>query len=408
MTNKDTVVDRLIRYAKIDTQSMPDQESTPSTQKQFDLAHVLVAEMKELGLQDVYVDEHCYVYGTLPSNVEKSVTVIGFIAHMDTAPDFSGAGVNPQIIHYTGGDLALSDDTIMTPEDFPNLLDLVGETLVTTDGTTLLGADNKAGIAEILTAIAYLIDNPQIPHGEIKIGFTPDEEVGRGADLFDVKRFGAEFAYTVDGGPLGELTYESYHAATAKVKVQGKSIHPGTAKNQMVNAQILGFELYSMLPAAERPEHTEGYEGYFLLHNSSGDVENFDMQITIRDFEAEGFARRKQLILDAAAYLNQKYGERIEVAITDSYYNMKEKIEPVFHIVEIAQQAMLDVGVTPRIAPVRGGTDGSKLSYMGLPTPNFFSGGYNYHGRYELIPVSAMEKAVEVIVKITENVAKNG
>ncbi len=408
MTNKDTVVDRLIRYAKIDTQSMPDQESTPSTQKQFDLAHVLVAEMKELGLQDVYVDEHCYVYGTLPSNVEKSVPVIGFIAHMDTAPDFSGAGVNPQIIHYTGGDLALSDDTIMTPEDFPNLLDLVGETLVTTDGTTLLGADNKAGIAEILTAIAYLIDNPQIPHGEIKIGFTPDEEVGRGADLFDVKRFGAEFAYTVDGGPLGELTYESYHAATAKVKVQGKSIHPGTAKNQMVNAQILGFELYSMLPAAERPEHTEGYEGYFLLHNSSGDVENFDMQITIRDFEAEGFARRKQLILDAAAYLNQKYGERIEVAITDSYYNMKEKIEPVFHIVEIAQQAMLDVGVTPRIAPVRGGTDGSKLSYMGLPTPNFFSGGYNYHGRYELIPVSAMEKAVEVIVKITENVAKNG
>lgn len=407
MTMNDTVVDRLIRYAKIDTQSMPDQECTPSTQKQFDLAHVLVAEMKELGLSDVYVDEHCYVYGTLPSNIDASVPVIGFIAHMDTAPDFSGAGVDPQIIHYEGGNLTLSKDLVMTPEDFPTLLDLVGETLITTDGTTLLGADNKAGIAEILTAVSYLIDNPHIPHGEIKIGFTPDEEVGRGADLFDVKSFGADFAYTVDGGPLGELTYESYNAATAKITVQGKSIHPGTAKNQMVNAQILGFELFSMLPAAERPEHTEGYEGYYLLHNTAGDVENFEMQITIRDFDSEGFAHRKQLVMDAAAYLNRKYGDRIEVSISDSYYNMREKIEPVFHIVEIAQQAMLDAGVTPRIAPIRGGTDGSKLSFMGLPTPNFFSGGYNYHGRYELIPVSAMEKAVEVIVKIAENVAKN-
>lgn len=406
MPQFETVEQRLIRYAKIDTQSQPDQDNVPSTQKQFDLAHVLKAELEALGLAEVRLDEHCYVYGRLPANTEKNIAPIGFIAHMDTAPDFSGKDVQPQILHYNGGDLALSDTVIMKEKDFPMLAGLVGEDLVTTDGTTLLGADNKAGVAEIMDAIAYLVDHPEILHGDIMVGFTPDEEVGRGADFFDVEGFGAEFAYTVDGGPLGELTFESFNAATAKISIQGKSIHPGTAKNQMINAQLLGIELWNMLPQNERPEHTENYEGYFLLHHSTGNVEEYTMEITIRDFDAAGFERRKELVRKAADYVNHKYGNRVKVEISDSYYNMGEKILPVYHIVELAEQAMIDVGVTPFTVPIRGGTDGSRLSYMGLPTPNLFSGGYNYHGRYELIPVSAMRKAVEVIVKIAELHAK--
>lgn len=406
MPQFETVEQRLIRYAKIDTQSQPDQDNVPSTQKQFDLAHVLKAELEALGLAEVRLDGHCYVYGRLPANTEKNIAPIGFIAHMDTAPDFSGKDVQPQILHYNGGDLALSDTVIMKEKDFPMLAGLVGEDLVTTDGTTLLGADNKAGVAEIMDAIAYLVDHPEILHGDIMVGFTPDEEVGRGADFFDVEGFGAEFAYTVDGGPLGELTFESFNAATAKISIQGKSIHPGTAKNQMINAQLLGIELWNMLPQNERPEHTENYEGYFLLHHSTGNVEEYTMEITIRDFDAAGFERRKELVRKAADYVNHKYGNRVKVEISDSYYNMGEKILPVYHIVELAEQAMIDVGVTPFTVPIRGGTDGSRLSYMGLPTPNLFSGGYNYHGRYELIPVSAMRKAVEVIVKIAELHAK--
>ncbi len=406
MPQFETVEQRLIRYAKIDTQSQPDQDNVPSTQKQFDLAHVLKAELEALGLAEVRLDEHCYVYGRLPANTDKKIAPIGFIAHMDTAPDFSGKDVQPQILHYKGGDLALSDTVIMKEKDFPMLAGLVGEDLVTTDGTTLLGADNKAGVAEIMDAIAYLVDHPKILHGDIMVGFTPDEEVGRGADFFDVEGFGAEFAYTVDGGPLGELTFESFNAATAKISIQGKSIHPGTAKNQMINAQLLGIELWNMLPQNERPEHTENYEGYFLLHHSTGNVEEYTMEITIRDFDAAGFERRKELVRKAADYVNHKYGNRVKVEISDSYYNMGEKILPVYHIVELAEQAMIDVGVTPFTVPIRGGTDGSRLSYMGLPTPNLFSGGYNYHGRYELIPVSAMRKAVEVIVKIAELHAK--
>lgn len=406
MPQFETVEQRLIRYAKIDTQSQPDQDNVPSTQKQFDLAHVLKAELEALGLAEVRLDGHCYVYGRLPANTEKNIAPIGFIAHMDTAPDFSGKDVQPQILHYNGGDLALSDTVIMKEKDFPMLAGLVGEDLVTTDGTTLLGADNKAGVAEIMDAIAYLVDHPKILHGDIMVGFTPDEEVGRGADFFDVEGFGAEFAYTVDGGPLGELTFESFNAATAKISIQGKSIHPGTAKNQMINAQLLGIELWNMLPQNERPEHTENYEGYFLLHHSTGNVEEYTMEITIRDFDAAGFERRKELVRKAADYVNHKYGNRVKVEISDSYYNMGEKILPVYHIVELAEQAMIDVGVTPFTVPIRGGTDGSRLSYMGLPTPNLFSGGYNYHGRYELIPVSAMRKAVEVIVKIAELHAK--
>lgn len=406
MPQFETVEQRLIRYAKIDTQSQPDQDNVPSTQKQFDLAHVLKAELEALGLAEVRLDEHCYVYGRLPANTDKKIAPIGFIAHMDTAPDFSGKDVQPQILHYKGGDLALSDTVIMKEKDFPMLAGLVGEDLVTTDGTTLLGADNKAGVAEIMDAIAYLVDHPEILHGDIMVGFTPDEEVGRGADFFDVEGFGAEFAYTVDGGPLGELTFESFNAATAKISIQGKSIHPGTAKNQMINAQLLGIELWNMLPQNERPEHTENYEGYFLLHHSTGNVEEYTMEITIRDFDAAGFERRKELVRKAADYVNHKYGNRVKVEISDSYYNMGEKILPVYHIVELAEQAMIDVGVTPFTVPIRGGTDGSRLSYMGLPTPNLFSGGYNYHGRYELIPVSAMRKAVEVIVKIAELHAK--
>lgn len=403
---RESVEQRFIRYARIDTQSCPGQMQVPSTEKQFDLARLLEKEMKEMGLQNVRCDEHCYVYGTLPSNVEKEIAPIGFIAHMDTAPDFSGKDVKPQIIRYEGGNLSLSDTVIMKESDFPILKGLVGEELITTDGTTLLGADNKAGVAEIMDAMAHLIENPQISHGEIKIAFTPDEEVGRGADFFDIEGFGADFAYTVDGGPIGEVTYESFNAATAKIHILGKSIHPGTAKNQLVNAQLLGIELWNMLPAHERPEHTENYEGYYLLHHSSGNVEEFMMEITIRDFCKVGFAKRKQLIQDACDFMNRKYSDRVSLEFSDTYYNMKEKIEPVFHIVDLAKQSMIDAGVTPFTVPIRGGTDGSRLSYMGLPTPNLFSGGFNYHGRYELIPISSMHKAVDVIVKIAENHAK--
>lgn len=404
--NTTDVLERFLRYVKIDTQSAQDQETVPSTEKQFDLARLLEKEMNEMGLKDVRVDDHCYVYGTLPKNTDADVPVIGWIAHMDTAPDYSGKDVKPQLIEYKGGDLRLSDDAVLAVSDFPFLDELQGETLVTTDGTTLLGADNKAGVAAILSAMKHLIEHPEIPHGEMKVAFTPDEEVGRGADFFDVEGFGADFAYTIDGGPVGEITWESFNAASATVEILGNSIHPGHAKDVMINAQIVAMELFQMLPVAQRPEHTADYEGFYLLHSMQGNVEKAELRLIIRDHDREKFEHKKQFLRDAAAFLNKKYGERITVETNDSYYNMGEKIKPRMEIVELAEQAMKDIGLSPYIVPIRGGTDGSRLSFMGLPTPNLFTGGYNYHGKYELIPVSSLEKALQTIVKIAENHTK--
>lgn len=405
MTTPD-VLERFLRYVKIDTQSAPDQDTVPSTKKQFDLARLLEQELNEMGLTDVKVDDHGYVYATLAKNVERDVPKIGWIAHMDTAPDYSGKDVNPQLVEYTGGDLSLSADAVLTVADFPFLDDLQGETLVTTDGTTLLGADNKAGVAAIMSAMKHLLAHPEIPHGDLKIAFTPDEEVGRGADFFDVEGFGADFAYTVDGGPVGEITYESFNAASATVRVRGNSIHPGHAKDVMVNAQIVAMELFQMLPVAQRPEHTENYEGFYLLHHMEGTVEEAELHFIIRDHDRALFEQKKEFLHACATLLNEKYGERVTVETKDTYYNMGEKIAPRMEIVRLAEEAMQEIGLTPFVEPIRGGTDGSRLSFMGLPTPNLFTGGYNYHGKYELIPVSSMEKAVATIVKIAENNTK--
>lgn len=400
--NTPDVLERFLRYVKIDTQSAHDQEQVPSTEKQFDLARLLEREMKEMGLTDVKVDEHAYVYGTLPKTTAKEVPVIGWIAHMDTAPDYSGTDVKPQLLNYEGGDLQISDEAVLTETEFPFLKELQGETLVTTDGTTLLGADNKAGVAAILSAMKYLLDHPEIPHGEMKVAFTPDEEVGRGADFFDVDGFGADFAYTVDGGPVGEITWESFNAASATVCIQGNSIHPGHAKDVMINAQVVAFELFQMLPAAQRPEHTADYDGFYLLHSMNGTVEEAELRFILRDHDREKFEQKKQYLAECVDFLNQKYGQRVRLDVKDTYYNMGEIIRTRMEIVKLAEEAMIDVGLTPFIIPIRGGTDGSRLSFMGLPTPNLFTGGYNYHGKYELIPVSSMEKAVETIVKISE------
>lgn len=404
------LVERFLKYVKIDTQSNGSNTSCPSTEKQLDLAKILVEDMKAIGLQDVSLDENGYIMGTLPSNTDKDVPTIGLIAHMDTAPDYSGKDVNPRIVeNYKGGDIVLNEkeNIVMSPADFPEMNNYVGQDLIVTDGMTLLGADNKAGIAEILSAVEYLIANPEIKHGEVKIGFTPDEEIGRGANLFDVEKFGAKYAYTVDGGEIGELEYENFNAATVKLKINGRNIHPGTAKNKMVNSMIIGMELNSMLPANERPEHTEKYEGFFLLHAMTGSIENTSMIYIIRDHDKDKFASKKSLVTDAVEYLNKKYGENtVELEITDSYFNMREKIEPVMEIIEIAKRSMEEVGVTPIIKPIRGGTDGARLSYMGLPCPNIFTGGHNFHGKFEYIPVQSMKKSVEVIVKVLENYTK--
>ena len=404
------LVERFLKYVKIDTQSDVKSDTCPSTEKQFNLAKVIIEDLKEIGMSDVSLDENGYIMATLPSNIDKEVPTIGFIAHMDTAPDYSGKDVNPRIVKdYDGKEIVLSeeDGTVMSPVDFPELLNYKGQNLIVTDGRTLLGADNKAGIAEILEAIEYLVKNPEIKHGEIKVGFTPDEEIGRGANLFDVEKFGAKYAYTVDGGEIGELEYENFNAATVKVKITGRNIHPGTAKNKMINSMIIGMELNAMLPVSQRPEHTEKYEGFFLLHAMNGSIENTEMVYIIRDHDKDKFSDKKELISEAVTYLNKKYGKGVvEVGITDSYFNMKEKIEPVMEIVEIAKKSMEEVGVTPIIKPIRGGTDGARLSYMGLPCPNIFTGGHNYHGKFEYIPVESMEKAVEVIVKVVENYAK--
>ena len=403
---KEKLLQRFLRYVSIDTQSDPTSESFPSTKKQFDLANLLVEELKELGLSDAHVDENCYVMATLPSNTDKEIPVIGFVAHVDTSPDMDGKDIKPQIIeNYDGGDILLNQEKGMylTVKDFPELSQYVGQTLITTDGTTLLGADDKAGIAEIMTAIEYLVNNPTIKHGTIKIGFTPDEEIGKGVDHFDVEKFGAKYAYTLDGSAVGELEYENFNAAHAKVKVQGRNVHPGYAKYKMVNSMIVGSEFNDMLPVFERPEYTEHYEGFFHLISFEGNVEESALQYIIRDHDRKKFERRKEMIREVADFINKKYGEgTITIEMKDQYYNMREMVEPVYHIVEIAERAMVELGIKPHIHPIRGGTDGSRLSYMGLPCPNIFAGGHNFHGKYEFIPLESMEKATLVMLKIIE------
>ena len=404
------IVDRFIKYARIDTQSDENSTQTPSTRKQFNLAKEVEKEAFEMGLVDISLDNNCYFMATLQANTREKVPVIGFIAHFDTSPDMSGTDVNPRIVkEYDGKDIVLNaeQEVILSPDEFPELLSHVGEDIIVTDGTTLLGADDKAGIAAIMNAMQYLIDHPEIKHGKIRIGFTPDEEIGRGADKFDVQKFGAEWAYTIDGSEVGELEYENFNAAAAKVKIQGRNVHPGYAKNKMVNALHLANELAAMLPEDERPEHTEGYEGFFHLISLGGTVDEAEIAYIIRDHDREKFEQRKQLIEDAVAEMNRKYGDRLTLEMNDQYYNMREKVEPVTHVIDYAYRAMEEVGVKPNIKPIRGGTDGSKLSFMGLPCPNIFAGGMNFHGRYEFLPIPSMKKSSEVIVKIAELVAKD-
>ena len=401
--------ERFLKYVGFDTQSDPESETYPSTAKQLILLNYLAEEMKELGLEDVEVDANGYAMGTIPATPGyEDRPVIGFISHVDTSPDMSGADIHPRIIeNYDGGDICLNEQLTMTLADFPELAFFKGHTLITTDGTTLLGADDKAGVAEIMTAAEYLMKHPEVKHGRIRIGFTPDEEIGKGVDFFDVKHFGATFAYTVDGGFEGELEYENFNAASAVVTVHGRNVHPGSAKRCMVNAQLIAMEFHGMLPVHDRPEATEGYEGFSHLCAMQGEVELATLEYIIRDHDRASFEARKALFESAAAFLNAKYGAgTVEVALRDSYYNMREKIEPHMAIVEAAQQAMRDAGVTPRVVPIRGGTDGARLSYEGLPCPNLFTGGENYHGRFEYVPVEDMEAAVRTLKCILRNAAK--
>ncbi|MBC5628977.1 peptidase T [Clostridium sp. NSJ-6] len=402
------VEERFLEYVKIDTKSDTTTGTTPSTKGQLVLADILAKELKEMGLNDVTISEYGYVYATLEKNCNKNIPTIGFIAHMDTAPDYSGKDVNPQIVkNYDGGDIKLNEDTVLSPKFSPELKNYVGKTLITTDGNTLLGADDKAGIAEIMTAVEYLINHPEIEHGDIKIGFTPDEEIGEGADHFDVKYFGADFAYTLDGGAIGELEYENFHAAGVKVTIKGVNVHPGYAKNKMVNSITIANEFASMVPADEVPEKTSGYEGFYHLIELNGTVENTSMQYIIRDFFDDTFIKRQEKLKEIEKTLNNKYGEgTVTVDIKEQYRNMKEMVEPAMHIVDNAKKAMEEADVIPEIRPIRGGTDGSRLSYMGLPTPNMFTGGENFHGKYEYIAIESMEKAVQVVVNIVKNYAK--
>ena len=406
-----SVIDRFIRYVKIDTESARKSDTFPSTKKQLNLAKLLESELKELGLVDAAVDEYGYVTATLPANTDADeIPIVGFLAHMDTSPDLSGENVNPQFIEdYDGGTVVLNAEKgiTMSPEEFPDLKKYVGKTLITTDGTTLLGADDKAGAAEIMTAVAYLLEHPEIKHGTIKIGFTPDEEVGSGVDYFDVEKFGADFAYTVDGGEVGEVQFENFNAAGAELVIHGRNVHPGKAKLKMRNALLIGMELNELLPVFERPEFTEKYEGFFHLFQFGGTVEEATMTYIIRDHDREKFEEKKQLIQKAADFINDKYHDEIvAIKLEDQYFNMREQVEPHPEIMAIAIQAIKSVGLTPKIDPVRGGTDGSRLSYMGLPTPNIFTGGHYGHGKYEFIPTFAMEKAVETLVAVAELVAE--
>jgi len=403
------IIDRFLRYIKIDTQSDPNSKTTPSTEKQWYLADLLVEELLEIGMEEVSIDNKAYITATLPSNTNANVPTIGFISHFDTSPDFSGTNINPQIIeNYDGKDIVLNEreNIILSPEYFEDLLQYKGQTLITTDGTTLLGADDKAGITEIITAMEYLLDHPEIKHGKIRIGFTPDEEIGRGAHHFDVEKFGADWAYTMDGSQIGELEYENFNAASAKVIIKGRSVHPGYAKNKMVNAISIASEFLEILPPEETPQNTSGREGFFHVHHIKGEIEHAEFELIVRDHDKTFFENRKQLLQDITDKLNDIHGDCISIEIKDQYFNMREKVEPVFHIVELAKEAMEAMRVTPIIKPIRGGTDGSQLSYMGLPCPNIFAGGHNFHGKYEYVPVESMIKATEVIIKICELAAK--
>jgi len=410
MITKENIIKRFVSYITIDTESDSKSNSTPSTKKQWDLANKLAEELKAIGMHDVTIDENAYIMATLPSNVEHKVPTIGFISHFDTSPDFTGANVKPQIIEkYDGKDIVLNkaENIILSPDYFEDLLLYIGQTLITTDGTTLLGADDKAGICEIVSAMEYLINHPEIKHGTIRVGFTPDEEIGRGAHKFDVEKFGAEWAYTMDGSQIGELEYENFNAAAAVVKVKGKIVHPGYAKGKMINSMYIAQEFINSLPRMETPEHTEGYQGFFHLHNMTGNVEETVLEYIIRDHDLGHFEARKSVMINLTSELNEQYDrEAISIEIKDQYFNMKEIVEPVMHIVDIAEEAMKQLGIEPLIKAIRGGTDGSQLSYKGLPCPNIFAGGHNFHGRYEYVPVESMIKATEVICKIAELTSK--
>ncbi len=401
---REKLVNRFLQYVSFDTQSDENSSTYPSTAKQLELAKYLVEELKTLGLKDAAVDQYGYVTATLPGNVEgKDVPVIGFLAHMDTSPEFPGANVKPRIIENYDGQstIKLGAGRVLSPEEFPHMRNYVGKTLITTDGTTLLGADDKAGIAEIVTAVEYLLEHPEIKHGAIKVGFTPDEEVGRGVDYFDVKKFGADFAFTLDGGELGELSYETFNAAQAKVTIHGKSIHPGEAKNKMKNAILMAMDYISQMPPAEAPAHTEGYEGFYHVYHIEGGVDRADLTWIIRDHHRDRFEQRKTYMMEVATWMNEKYGDgTFEIDVKDQYYNLYEVLKDKPEIIELAKKAMKEAGIDPIIRPVRGGTEGSRLTFMGLPTPNLFTGGHNYHGPYEYIVVESMEKAVEVIINI--------
>jgi len=400
------VVDRFISYAKYNTASQEESDSVPSTAVQKIFAQFLGSELRSIGMQEVSIDNNGYVMAKLPSNIEKEVPVVGFIAHMDTSPDMNGENVNPKIIEdYKGGDIILNKEEtiVLSPKEFPELIEYTGKTLIVTDGNTLLGADDKAGIAEIVTAMEYLIKNPEIKHGTVMVAFTPDEEVGRGADYFDIKKFDANFAYTVDGGKIGELECENFNAASLKVIIKGRNVHPGYAKDKMVNSMLIANELMMLFPEQEIPSKTSGYQGFYHLTSLKGDVEETELNYIIRDFDEADFEKRKEYVIKIVSQLNEKYGkDTIRIDIKDQYKNMKRVIEPVKMIIDIAVRAMKSVQVTPILVPIRGGTDGARLSFMGLPTPNIFTGGENFHGRYEYIPTFAMEKAVSVIVKIIE------
>jgi len=404
------IIDRFVKYIKIDTQSDPNNPAFPSTEKQWDLARILVEDLKEIGMQDVTIDENCYIMATLASNVDFKVPVIGFVAHIDTSPDYTGTNVNPQFHpNYDGKDIVLNaaQNIVLSPSYFDDLLLYKGQTLITTDGTTLLGADDKAGVTEIVSAMEYLINHPEIKHGKIRICFTPDEEVGKGAHMFDVDNFGAEWAYTMDGSQVGELEYENFNAAGAKVVVNGKIVHPGYAKGKMINSMLIANEFIAALPKNETPQETEGYEGFYHLCDMEGEVEKTTLSYIIRDHDIKLFERRKAIFQEVADDLNEKLGSNlIEVEIKDQYFNMREKIEPVMHIVDIAEEAMKQLNIKPIIKAIRGGTDGSQLSYKGLPCPNIFAGGHNFHGRYEYVPAESMQLATDVIVKIAEITAE--
>ena len=411
MITKKYITDRFIKYVTIDTESDPNNPAFPSTEKQWNLAHVLVEDLKKIGMQDIDLDENCYIMATLPSNVAHKVPTIGFVSHIDTSPDFTGKDIKPQIIeNYQGDDILLKGEknSILSPDYFEDLLQYKGQTLITTDGTTLLGADDKAGVTEIVTAMEYLIEHPEIKHGKIRICFTPDEEVGKGAHKFDVSKFGAEWAYTMDGSQIGELEYENFNAASAIVTITGKIVHPGYAKGKMINSMQIANAFITALPSAEVPEKTAGYEGFFHLHDMVGTVEKTVLEYIIRDHDLDLFEKRKHVMQKIVFDFNDQFEqELIVLEIKNQYFNMKDKIVPVMHIVDLVAEVMVEIGITPLIKPIRGGTDGSQLSFKGLPCPNIFAGGHNFHGRFEYVPVESMIKATEVIVGIAKKLAKN-